>query len=364
MSKNIFLICLVLIISSCAKYKVVGKFNNFNEVFIGDIDHNLLAGRGAIEAVGQRSGIRCTGVSYVTYVPLHSALGLGCSGQRGKAPMNCTDGRKLDVDWVATSCTTGEGRGVSSDGAQFTFAFGFDDDDAYERLDELEKINSGKKALPVYRPGEVRKEKGFATGTGFAISNSGHIITNYHVIDGANSIKAINTFTKKEYAASILKKDPINDVALVKINEKTIGLPLNDSKNVKKGHDVLTLGYPLISIQGQEQKATFGRINSLSGIKDDVRMFQVDIPIQPGNSGGPMIDEQGQVIGVITATLNQIVTLRETGNLPQNVNFAIKSDYILPLLSNIETNKKLMKSASFADLIEDSEKSVYLIVTK
>jgi len=360
---KLLLIILPIIFSGCATYKVVGKFENYDEIFIGDIDHNLLAGKGAIEATAQKSGIKCTGVSYVTYVPLHSALGFGCSGQRGKAPMNCSDGRTLDVDWVATSCTTGEGRGLSNDGAVFTFAFGFNDDEAHTRLDELTKITEGKKKLPIYRPGEHRKEQGFATGTGFAISNSGDLITNFHVIDGAENIIVVDT-NKEEYKVTVISKDPVNDVALIKIDKKTKGLPLVQSAKTKKGHDVLTLGYPLVSIQGQEQKATFGRINSLSGIKDDIRMFQIDIPIQPGNSGGPMLNKEGEVVGVITSTLNQIITLRESGSLPQNVNFAVKSDYILPLVNNIDTNVRDISNTSFVEIIEDAEQSVYLIITK
>ena len=93
-------------------------------------------------------------------------------------------------------------------------------------------------------------------------------------------------------------------------------------------------------------------------------MFQIDIPIQPGNSGGPMLNKEGEVVGVITSTLNQIITLRESGSLPQNVNFAVKSDYILPLVNNIDTNVRDISNTSFVEIIEDAEQSVYLIITK
>ena len=93
-------------------------------------------------------------------------------------------------------------------------------------------------------------------------------------------------------------------------------------------------------------------------------MFQIDIPIQPGNSGGPMLNKEGEVVGVITSTLNQIITLRESGSLPQNVNFAVKSDYILTLVNNIDTNVRDISNTSFVEIIEDAEQSVYLIITK
>jgi len=92
------------------------------------------------------------------------------------------------------------------------------------------------------------------------------------------------------------------------------------------------LGYPLITIQGQEQKATFGKVNALSGIQDDIRFLQIDVPIQPSNSGGPLIDRKVRVIGVTNATLDVLNTLKESGSLPQNVNYAVKSDYIILLI--------------------------------
>ena len=81
---------------------------------------------------------------------------------------------------------------------------------------------------------------------------------------------------------------------------------------------------------------------------------------------GPMLNKEGEVVGVITSTLNQIITLRESGSLPQNVNFAVKSDYILPLVNNIDTNVRDISNTSFfnVEIIEDAEQSVYLIITK
>ncbi len=71
-------------------------------------------------------------------------------------------------------------------------------------------------------------------------------------------------------------------------------------------------------------------MNALSGIKGDVRFFQVDIPVQLGNSGGPLINQRGEVIGIVTATLDEFVALAQSGSLPQNVNYAVKSTYVWP----------------------------------
>ncbi len=356
-----------IFITGCSvKYKVVGAFDDYNEVFVGNVDHNLLAGTGHIKAVGQKTKISCTGDSYVTYIPPFS---LGCAGQRGKAPMRCSDGRRLDVEWVATSCTTGHGEGKDQNGATFRFFFGLDEAEAQSRLKELAVQVVSNAELPVYHPKEFRKETGFSTGTGFFVTNDGVMITNYHVVEGAGKVSVIDTATGKQLIAKVIATDPVNDIAVIKVDVQSNAIPLASFFDSSKGDEVLTLGYPLIALQGQEQKATFGRINALSGIKNDVRMVQIDVPIQPGNSGGPLLNTKGEVVGVITATLNQIVTLRASGSLPQNVNFAVKIDYILPALrsalkGHVPVSKMNMQSMSLSQIVALRESSVMLVVAE
>jgi S1-C subfamily serine protease len=366
-SKLVLLMALLGLIAACSvKYKVVGSFDNYNEVFIGEVDHNLLAGRGHIIAEGKNSKIRCEGDSFVTYIP----PSLGCAGQRGKAPMICSDGRRLDVDWVATSCTQGHGLGKEPGGATFRFVFGFDESAAREQLTMLSKQVTNNPELPAYRPKEVRKERGFSTGTGFFITNDGTLVTNYHVVEGASEIVVVIPAEKKDFPATVLTVDSVNDVAVLKIDARSVGAPLAPYFNIAKGEEVFTLGYPLVALQGQEQKATFGRVNSLSGIQDDLRLVQIDVPIQPGNSGGPLINRQGEVVGVVTATLDQIIALRTSGALPQNVNFAVKIDYILPTLMVILKDRQLQNishagpSLDMAKLVALREPSVVLVIAK
>ena len=136
--------------------------------------------------------------------------------------------------------------------------------------------------------------------------------------------------------AALLKSDPANDLALLKVETTSSPIPIPSQTRMARADEVFTLGYPDITIQGQTRKATFGRINALSGIKDDVRFFQVDVPIQPGNSGGPLINDKGEVLGIVTMTLDAIVSLIAKGSLPQNVNYAVKSDYLVPLLRGVD----------------------------
>lgn len=126
----------------------------------------------------------------------------------------------------------------------------------------------------------------------------------------------------------------------------------------------MTLGYPLVALQGQSQKASFGRVNSLSGIQDDIRFIQIDVPVQPGNSGGPLLDNEGNVVGVVTATLNQLVTLRESGTLPQNVNYAVKSDYVIPLLPDSKEVVIDGRPDEFPDIVLKKESAIVLVVTR
>lgn len=364
---NYLLLILIVFITCCGcsvKYPVVGYFDNYNEVFKGIVNHNLLSGGGVIEAQGEVTKVKCKGDSVVTGIP-----GMGCKGQSGVAKLYCDDGREIHAKWVALSCTTGFGTGHDQNGNKFSFTFGMTEDEATQYIKREMLIASNKPDLPpAYKPKEIRKEKGYNTGTGFFISDDGYLITNYHVVQDSKDILII-TYNKKELKGTYVDGSLNDDVALIKVNAVTKSLPILEKHNIAKGEEVFTLGYPLVQIQGQEQKASFGRINSLTGIKGDQRFLQIDIPVQPGNSGGPLINTKGQVAGVVTATLDQLVTLKMSGHIPQNVNYAVKSDYLLPLIRhklgnnwspiiNQESKKEM------SELIKMTEQSVVLIIAK
>ena len=119
-------------------------------------------------------------------------------------------------------------------------------------------------------------------------SNDGHMITNYHVIRNAKSVKV--SIEDKEIDAEVISQDKANDIAIIKVDTPVKNsIPIIKSNKTDVGEEVFTLGYPLVDVQGKELKATFGRVNSMSGLQDDIRLMQVDVPIQPGNSGGPLI---------------------------------------------------------------------------
>jgi S1-C subfamily serine protease len=217
-------------------------------------------------------------------------------------------------------------------------------------------------------PKERRRERQQGSGTGFFVTDDGYFVTSYHVIEDAKEI-TVKTTDGRLLAAKFISGDSVNDVALLKIESATKAARISDTGELVRGEEVFTLGYPLLQIQGQDQKASFGRVNALTGIGGDIRHLQIDIPIQPGNSGGPLVDSKGQVVGVVTATLSQLATLRATGSLPQNVNYAVKSDYLIPLLHNSLKDKwsktgSIQKSRSMAELVKELESSVVLVIVR
>jgi S1-C subfamily serine protease len=167
-----------------------------------------------------------------------------------------------------------------------------------------------------------------SSGTGFFISNNGYIVTCYHVIEGATeiSIKGINNDFYKKYKARIVATDKINDLAILKIDcnlESPINYSLKwDVSDV--GQEVFTLGYPLKTTMGEEIKLTNGIISSKSGFQGDITTYQITVPVQPGNSGGPLFDKNGFVIGVINA--------KHTG--AENAGYAVKSNILKNLIQS------------------------------
>jgi S1-C subfamily serine protease len=210
-----------------------------------------------------------------------------------------------------------------------------------------------------------------STGSGFFISES-IVVTNFHVVENATSIK-VNCGGRKIDARLIIK-DSINDIALLDTDrdsnplpyDNTRPLPLGNPGSIKEGNIVYTVGYPLSGDLGIRPRVSEGIINSTTGLDDDPRMFQVSIPIQPGNSGGPLFDINGVVVGVITSTLKSKYFLERDGLAPQNVGFAIKINYLTNLLSVLPENLDLAKNESLteytvSELMDKVRDSVVLI---
>jgi len=216
---------------------------------------------------------------------------------------------------------------------------------------------------PKLEPKEKAPKISGASGSGFFVSKDGLFVTNWHVVEHAKSIAVIG-FDKQKREATIVGKDFINDLVVLKVNgDSDYWLRIStDSGLVKRGTEVITVGYPRVFLQGFEPKVTSGIVSSLSGVIDDPRVFQITVPIQPGNSGGALVAHDGNVVGVVTAKLSSESVKGTPGGAPENVNYAIKSNYLLELLKSHAvkaqlSSKKIEKFNSLAELTEVVEKS-------
>lgn len=174
------------------------------------------------------------------------------------------------------------------------------------------------------------------TGTGWALMNN-YIATNFHVVDGAKSIQiyGVNGDFTNSHSATVVASDKFNDLAILRLNSGVINssfIPYSvDTNTAEVGEEVYVLGYPMTSSMGEEIKLTTGVISSRTGFQGDVSIYQISAPIQPGNSGGPLFDSKGNVIGIVSA--------KHQG--AENVGYAIKASYLKNLMESALTDNIL-----------------------
>lgn len=200
------------------------------------------------------------------------------------------------------------------------------------------------------------------SGSGIEIEN-GHIVTNFHVVDGAKNIVVQRVVDNREerFVAEIVATDRVNDLAIIRITDVkyykynelpySVKVPTSDV-----GESCYTLGYPMISTMGTEIKLTTGVISSKSGFQGDVSTYQVSVPVQPGNSGGPLFNYRGELIGIINAKHKDA----------ENASYAIKTTYVRNLMESF-TNEDLlpinnvMENHNLPDQIKSLKPFVYMI---
>lgn len=205
-----------------------------------------------------------------------------------------------------------------------------------------------------------------SSGTGFFISKNGYLTTNYHVIDEGTIIEIEHL--GKSYSASVAISDKQNDIAILKINDPKFKNLKSIDYNFKKevsdvGSSVFALGYPLTQLMGNEIKFTDGKINSKSGFKGEITSYQISVPIQPGNSGGPLFDNDGNLVGITSSRIDLKL------NLTENVNYAIKTKYLALLIDELEEkfelpNSTIQKTKALTEKIKSLSDFVVMIKVK
>ena len=230
----------------------------------------------------------------------------------------------------------------------------------------LPQICSSAVALQPKAPPASKPDVSIGFGTAWGVTK-GYLVTAHHVIDGAGSI-LIYRDGEKIGAAKVVADDPANDIAVLKMTTSApvlVVLPLA-THSPALGRSVFTLGYPHPVDLGEKVKMTAGQVSSTAGPGDDPRFLQISVPVQAGNSGGPLIESDGSVVGVIDLKLVQFPEhgSRETDQ-PQMVNYAVKVSYVRPMLEDLPDlgNYELIKvSAKSGDLVAATQRAVFMVV--
>ncbi|QFU16561.1 S1 family peptidase [Microvirga thermotolerans] len=207
-----------------------------------------------------------------------------------------------------------------------------------------------------------KEERGVSSGTGFFVSDKGHIVSNHHVVDSCTTVM-VKAGQSPPRTATVLARDKANDLALLKV-EQTPPAVAELRFGLRLGEPVAVFGYPLSDVLARTGNFTLGNVTALAGLGDDARHVQISAPVQQGNSGGPLLDEAGNVVGVVTYKLNALKSAALSGDIPQNVNFAVK---VTALSNFLDVNQVSYRTGAAgaalkpADLAEKAQSiSVYI----
>jgi S1-C subfamily serine protease/uncharacterized membrane protein (UPF0127 family) len=170
-----------------------------------------------------------------------------------------------------------------------------------------------------------------SAGSGIVISTQGEILTNSHVVQSCAKITA--RFPSRILGvAALIARDEKNDLAVIRPLSPDIPAgpvaTFREGSTIRAGESVVALGYPLSGLLASTTNLSVGNVSALAGLGDDSRYLQISAPVQPGNSGGPLLDASGHVVGIVTSKLNAVRVAKFTGDIPQNVNFAIKAEVV------------------------------------
>jgi S1-C subfamily serine protease len=164
-----------------------------------------------------------------------------------------------------------------------------------------------------------------SSGTGFFVDGNGNALTNHHVVERCRQVVLVAA--DKRWQARVVARDPMLDLALIKVDRaSTSYATFRANPPPRAGESVTAVGFPLRGLLASEPNVSTGIVNAVAGIRDDASRFQISAPVQSGNSGGPVLDAGGMVLGVVVSKLDAMKVARETGDMPQNINFAIKGE--------------------------------------
>ncbi|MCA6126232.1 trypsin-like peptidase domain-containing protein [Bradyrhizobium sp. WSM 1704] len=217
-------------------------------------------------------------------------------------------------------------------------------------------------------PGPPQKQARGGTGTGFVVSSSGHVVTNHHVVDGCSEITG-NLSGEAPVKLRLVSDDETNDLALLQAPAPFKEVARIRQNAIQVGNGVVAIGFPYHGLLTSDFTVTTGIVSSLSGVLNDTRHLQISAAVQPGNSGGPLLDFDGVVVGVVAAKLNALRMARATGSIPENINFAIKTGALRDFLDNSAVEYRSaewreMKKKETSEIAKDARGYTLLITCK
>jgi S1-C subfamily serine protease len=254
-----------------------------------------------------------------THYPKPMQLPSGRSFSRSLA-LTSIDCARSTYAILQSSVYTAQGEAVSSvtDSSYFAMPPGSIVAQLAKKFCELSPASKGPTQAPPQSKHPSTAKHQLVTGTGFFVTPAGHVITNAHVVSGCKSVQSASGML------TVLAVDEASDLALLRTKATpTEVAKVRSGRGPKPGEAVVAIGFPLTDLLGSDPSVTTGVISSLAGIKNDRRFIQITAPVQPGNSGGPLFGENGTVIGVVVGKLDAIAVAQATGDIPQNVNFAV-----------------------------------------
>jgi len=209
--------------------------------------------------------------------------------------------------------------------------------------------------------GQALKKSG--TGTAFLVSNGGHAVTNFHVVDGCTELRVGG----RDGLAKRVTDDTVNDLALIQLpgTVSATAAIAKDATKLRQGEDIVVFGFPLDSVLSSGGNLTPGVVSALTGLGNNTNQLQITAPIQPGSSGSPVMNKKGEVVGVVSMKLSDSKMARSTGSIGQNVNFAVSGQTLKLFLDNHKVDYKGGGFLSFdkgtADLADEARKWTLLV---
>ena len=211
----------------------------------------------------------------------------------------------------------------------------------YDRVWPLEPSPRDRATFAALESGqgsEVSPERSAVVqGSGLVLPSGRVVATNHHVVDGASRVE-VRTEGGEWIEVQVVRADVANDLAILAIPPDSILVPADQPRygvriggEAALGAEVHAIGFPMTGLFGANRSFTSGTVSALEGFGDDPRLLQVTTTIQPGTSGGPLVDSRGRIMGIAIATVNSSLFANRAGVMPENSNFAMKIDYLLPL---------------------------------